>query len=341
MPWERDNILLQVVDLKKYFPLYSGPFGREIGEVKAVDGISFTLKKGEILGLVGESGCGKTTVGKTILRLLPPTGGKVLVEGTDIFSLSKREFTQYRPKMQMIFQDPSNSLNPRMRVESIVAEPLTIHRGLRGKEREKEVERLLELVGLEAKSRYSYPHEFSGGEKQRIGIARALATHPRFIVADEPVSALDVSIQAQILNLLLVLQRRLGLSYLFITHDLSVVRYMSDRIAVMYLGKILEMGSNKDIYENPLHPYTRMLLEAVPIPNPRVRKKRVIPTGEAEDLQHFPSGCRFSPRCPEAKAICWNKEASLIEVERGHLVACHLFSSSSSSGNKRFFPLGE
>ena len=311
------DILLEVDNLKKYFETPSGP-------LHAVDGINFQLKKGETLGLVGESGCGKSTAGRTILRLLEPTDGSVYFEGIDISTMSKKDMVQMRREMQMIFQDPFSSLNPRMSVANIIAEPLQIH-DIVGKDKESiknEVERLMDIVGLASRLANSYPHELDGGRRQRIGIARALALRPKFIVADEPVSALDVSIQAQILNLMEDLQEELGLTYLFITHDLSVVKHISDEIAVMYLGKIVEKTTSEKLFKEPRHPYTKALLSAIPIPSLDIKRERVHIKGEISSPISPKPGCRFAPRCPYAEDRCTGTDTQLEELEPGHYVDC-------------------
>jgi oligopeptide transport system ATP-binding protein len=317
------NILLEVRNLVKHFPVTKGfLFQRQTGVVRAVDGVSFTVREGETLGLVGESGCGKTTLGRVILRLLEPTGGEVVFQGRNIFQLSREELRRLRRDMQIIFQDPYSSLNPRMTVGDIVGEPLEIHRLARGREKIRRVQELLEIVGLSPYHINRYPHEFSGGQRQRIGIARALAVNPKFIICDEPVSALDVSIQAQIINLLQELQREFRLTYLFIAHDLSVVKHISDRIAVMYLGKIVELAPADELFENPQHPYTEALLSAVPIPDPEIRRERILLPGDVPSPVNPPSGCRFHTRCMYAVERCSVEEPRLEEVAPGHWVAC-------------------
>ena len=316
--------LMEVKNLKKYFPLRGGFLSRATGEVRAVDGVSFSIRPMETLGLVGESGSGKTTVARAILRLSSITEGQVLFEGRDIFKLGREELRKLRRRLQVIFQDPHASLNPRMSVEDIVGEAIVIHHLARGPEKKEKVVTLLEIVGLSAHYLGRYPHEFSGGERQRIGIARALAVDPRLIVCDEPVSALDVSIQAQVINLLKDLQRRFGLSYLFIAHDLSVVRHIAHRVAVMYLGKIVELATKDRLYTSPQHPYTEALLSAVPIPDPTVKQKRIVLRGEMPSPVNPPSGCYFHPRCPYAEPICRQKSPELVDLGEGHLVACHL-----------------
>jgi oligopeptide/dipeptide ABC transporter ATP-binding protein len=317
--------LLEVRDLKKHFPIHKGVFSRISGHVHAVDGVSFHIERGETLGLVGESGCGKSTVGRTLLKLLEPTEGKIIVNGNDITHLDKAEMFPYREQMQMIYQDPYASLNPRMSAGEIVGEPLTIHNVATGKERRDRVASLFERVGLRPELIYSYPHEFSGGQRQRIGIARALALSPELIVGDEPVSALDVSIQAQIINLLMDLQDELKLSYLFVAHDLAVVEHISHRVAVMYLGRIVEMTDKTTLFEMPLHPYTEALLAAVPIPKARSRRRnRVILTGDVPSPINPPSGCHFHTRCLYAMRRCSHEVPALREMRTGHWVSCHL-----------------
>ncbi len=317
--------LLEVRGLRKHYPVSSGFFGRTHLAVRAVDGVDLAIRAGETLGVVGESGCGKSTLGRAILRLVEPTAGEVWFAGRNLLTLSARDMRRMRREMQIIFQDPYASLNPRMRVGAIVAEGLEIHRLARGKEKRRRVEELLEKVGLRAEHYDRYPHEFSGGQRQRVGIARALAVGPRFIVADEPVSALDVSIQAQVLNLLRHLQEEMGLTYLFISHDLRVVEHMSHRVAVMYLGRIVEQAPRDALYSNPHHPYTRALLSAVPIPDPRQRKERMPLGGDVPSPLRPPSGCAFHPRCPFAEERCRRETPALIEGAGEHAVACHVF----------------
>jgi len=318
--------LVQVKDLKKYFPITEGiVFQRESGAVKAVDGVSFDIQKGETLGLVGESGCGKTTTGRTLIQLYRPTAGEVFFDGINLAQTQGKELRALRKHMQMIFQDPYASLNPRWTISRIITEPLRVHNIAKGKESMEKVTELLELVQLNASFMNRYPHEFSGGQRQRIGIARALATTPKFIVCDEPISALDVSIQAQIVNLLEDLQEQLGLTYLFIAHDLSMVRHICDRVAVMYLGVIVELADRDELYDNPLHPYTQALLSAVPIPDPRVTRsrKRIILEGAPPSPENISTGCRFHPRCPNAKEGCKTEIPQWREVKPGHWVTCN------------------
>lgn len=322
----KNDIILEVNNLKKYFPVRGFMKGK--GSVKAVDNVSFHIKRGETLGLVGESGCGKTTTGRTIMRLLKPTAGEIIYNGNDIANLSEKELLQYRSKMQMIFQDPYASLNPRMNIQKIVQEPLAAG-GIHNKSEYKEmVQDLLVKVGLNASHSEKFPHEFSGGQRQRIGIARALITKPEFIVCDEPISALDVSIQAQVVNMLQDFQQELGLTYLFIAHDLAMVKYISDRIGVMYVGQLVEISGSAELYKNPLHPYTQGLISAIPIANPRLaaQKKDISIEGEIPSPHNPPEGCRFESRCKCRKPICKEISPELKEVSKEHFVACHLFS---------------
>jgi peptide/nickel transport system ATP-binding protein len=313
---KRDELLLEIKDLKKYFPIRGGVFSRVVANVKAVEDMNFTINRGEVVGLVGESGSGKTTAGRAILRLIEPTAGEILFDGVDVAKLSKSKLREYRRKMQIIFQDPFASLNPRMSVGDIIGEALTIHRLAHGKAKEARVADLLERVGMSPGHMRRYPHEFSGGQRQRIGIARALAVDPDFIVADEPVSALDVSIQAQVVNLLQDLKDELGLTMLFIAHDLGVVEYISDKVIVMYLGRIMEIAPAKELYRNPVHPYTEALLSAVPIPDPTVKRDRVILQGDIPSPINPPSGCVFRTRCPIATEDCAHVVPPLEQVGR-------------------------
>lgn len=324
---DKKEVLLKVDNLKKYFPITSGIIiQRHVGDVKAVDDITFHVYKGETLGLVGESGCGKSTTGRTILQLYRPTAGNVIFEGVDLAETKGEDLRKMRRRMQMIFQDPYASLNPRMTVGRIIAEPLQVHNMYSdGKARQERVEYLMQKVGLNPYFVNRYPHEFSGGQRQRIGIARALALDPSFIVCDEPISALDVSIQAQVVNLLEELQEELNLTYLFIAHDLSMVRHICDRVAVMYLGKVVEVAETDELYTNPLHPYTQALLSAVPVPDPLVeaKRKRIILRGDVPTPINPPSGCNFRTRCPVAIDVCANADPQLVEITPEHWVACH------------------
>jgi oligopeptide/dipeptide ABC transporter ATP-binding protein len=316
--------VLEVRDLKKHFPISTGFLQRDGGTVFAVDGVSFSIAQGETLGLVGESGCGKSTVGRTVLRLIEPTAGRIMVEGRDITQLSKTELRPYRRQMQIIFQDPFSSLDPRMSAGDIVAEPMRVHRTSRGKDVKKRAAELFERVGLRQAQMDNYPHQFSGGQRQRIGIARALALNPKLIVGDEPVSALDVSIQAQVLNLMMDLQRELGLAYLFISHNLAVVEHISHRIAVMYLGRIVEYTDKRTLFTRPLHPYTESLLLAVPVPDPKVKRQKRVLQGDVPSPVRPPAGCHFHTRCPYVFDRCKIDAPALREVMPGQLVSCHL-----------------
>jgi oligopeptide/dipeptide ABC transporter ATP-binding protein len=337
---QENSILLEAKDIKKYFPIRQGFFSKSEGVLKAVDGVSFTVNRAETLGLVGESGCGKTTTGRVLLRLIEPTSGESYFhsrvgvharglpssEGRvySIFDLSKSELRQLRRRMQIIFQDPFSSLNPRMSVFGIISEPLKIHKLAKRSELQDKVNQLLETVGLNPQHARRYPHEFSGGQRQRIGIARALAVQPELIIADEPVSALDVSIQAQVINLLEDLQAQFQLSFIFIAHDLSVVKHICYRVAVMYLGRIVEFAQKQELYDNPLHPYTQALLSAVPIPNPKIKRQRIILKGDIPSPANPPSGCPFHTRCHKAQSECKSTNQKLVDVGAGHLVACHV-----------------
>ncbi|MEC1440871.1 dipeptide ABC transporter ATP-binding protein [Bacillus sonorensis] len=325
---KHDETLLELKDVKKYFPIRSGIFQKKIGDVKAVDGISFSLKRGETLGIVGESGCGKSTAGRTMIRLYKPTAGQIFYKGRDISALSEESLRKsVRKNIQMVFQDPFASLNPRKTLRSIIKEPFNTHHMYNFKERNEKVEELLEKVGLHPSFANRYPHEFSGGQRQRIGIARALALNPELIIADEPVSALDVSIQAQVINLMEELQDEFNLTYLFISHDLSVVRHISDRVGVMYLGKMMELTDKHELYDNPLHPYTQALLSAVPVTRKkgRAKRERIVLKGELPSPANPPRGCVFHTRCPAAKAECREREPAFREVKSNHFVACHLY----------------
>ena len=319
------KVILSVQHMKKYFPIRRGVFRRQVGEIKAVDDVSFEVYRGETLGVVGESGCGKTTTGRTIIRLYDATEGQVLFDGTDLTKVKGKQLRQMRRKIQMIFQDPYASLNPRMSVASIVSEPLEIYRVVQRKDRKDRVAALLQMVGLNPVLMNRYPHEFSGGQRQRIGLARSLALMPELIICDEPISALDVSIQAQVVNLLEELQEKLELTYIFIAHDLSMVRHISDRVAVMYLGKIVELTDRNSLYDNPLHPYTQALLSAIPVPDPFVEEKRqrILLEGDLPSPANPPKGCNFNTRCPIAFDDCYQEEPVYLEIEPGHYCACH------------------
>jgi oligopeptide/dipeptide ABC transporter ATP-binding protein len=318
----KNDTLLEVKDLKTHFPIRQGVLNRTVGYVRAVDGVSFSIRQGSTLGLVGESGCGKTTVGRTLLRLIPASDGKVFFEGQDVLGLSASRMKHLRREMQIMFQDPYGSLNPRMTVRDIVGEGLTVHRVARGRQRSRRVDEILEQVGLSARYAERFPHEFSGGQRQRIGIARALAVNPKFIVCDEPVSALDVSIQSQIINLLQDLQEKFGLTYLFIAHDLAVVEHISEYVAVMYLGRIVEYARRDDLYLRPLHPYTRALLSAIPQPNPDKKHSRMVLKGEVPSPANPPAGCHFHPRCPWAEERCKTEDQKLEIKADQHCAAC-------------------
>jgi oligopeptide transport system ATP-binding protein len=326
--------LVQVEDLKMHFPIYSGLLRRHTGNVKAVDGISFSITAGETLGLVGESGCGKSTVGRTILRLYEPTSGRVVIDGQDILAMPPEALRKKRPAMQMVFQDPQASLNPRMTLAGIIGEPLAEHTDWSAARKTERIHELMDQVGLNRRFINRYPHEFSGGQRQRIGIARALALNPRFIVCDEPIAALDVSIQAQVVNLLEDLQEKLGLTYLFISHDLSMVRHLADRVAVMYLGRMAELSPSRELYARPLHPYAEALLSAVNEPDPvlAARRQRIILKGDVPSPANPPLGCNFCTRCPKVMPICRTVKPDLVQVEPGRLVACHLYSDAGSTG---------
>ncbi len=322
------EILLEVRNLVKHFPVKAGIFQRTVAVVKAVDGVSFQIRRGETFGLVGESGCGKTTTGRCVLMLETPTSGEIVFKGVDITKLNQKQLRKLRPKMQIVFQDPFSSLNPRLPIKEIIGEAIAYHKIAKGREVERRVQELLEMVGLSVEHMNRYPHEFSGGQRQRICIARALATEPDLIVCDEAVSALDVSIQSQILKLLENLQAKLGVAYLFISHALNVVKYISHRIGVMYLGKLVEVAESEELYLNPLHPYTKALISAVPVPDPKVKRKKIILKGDVPSPLNPPQGCRFVTRCPQAMQVCAEIEPQLVEVAPNHFVACHLYPST-------------
>lgn len=316
--------LLEVERLRKYYPIRGGVFGRRVGEVKAVDDVSFSVRKGETLGIVGESGCGKSTTGRAVLRLEEPTSGDIRFEGTSLLSLSEEAMRRMRRELQMVFQDPFASLNPRKTAGAIIEEPLRVHGIGDAGERKQQVKELLQVVGLDSYHAERYPHQFSGGQRQRIGIARALAVRPKLIVADEPVSALDVSIQSQVLNLLEDLQESFDLTYVFIAHDLSVVRHISDRVGVMYLGRMVELAERDELYDHPIHPYTQALLSAVPVPDPDAKRERILLTGDVPSPSNPPSGCAFHTRCPHVMAICKTVRPPFRDQGSGHYAACHL-----------------
>ncbi len=326
--------LLKVNGLKKYFPINGGILGRKQGEVKAVDDVSFYVKKGETLGIVGESGCGKSTTGRLLMRLMDPTEGSIVFEDKEIMNMSKSELKAVRRDIQMVFQDPYASLNPRHTVKKILEEPLIVHGVGNKAERRKLIQEMMDVVGLSTYHLDRYPHQFSGGQRQRIGIARALMTRPKLIIADEPVSALDVSIQAQVLNLLKDIQAEFGLTYIFIAHDLGVVRHISDRVGVMYLGKLVELANSEELYTNPLHPYTKALLSSVPIPDPDIKRERIELTGDIPSASNPPSGCPFHTRCAYAMDACKAVIPVYQELEKGHYAACHLYDDAISNDNK-------
>ncbi len=332
VPSDSARTVLDVRDLAMHFPVKHGLFGRVSGHVYAVDGVSFSIREGETLGVVGESGCGKTTLGKTVLRLLSPTAGRIVLRGEDITRKSDREMREQRRQMQMVFQDPYASLNPRMTCGRIVAEPLEIYGLASGREKDDLITALFERVGLTAEQKARYPHQLSGGQRQRLGIARALALNPSLIIADEPVSALDVSVQAQVINLLRDLQRDSNLAYLFISHDLAVVEHISHRIAVMYLGKVVEIAEKRALFASPLHPYSEALLSAVPVPDPHARRERIILRGDVPSPVNPPSGCAFHTRCPYATDICRAEVPALKEISDGHFAACHLREPAAPNG---------
>ncbi|MDQ7096390.1 dipeptide ABC transporter ATP-binding protein [Desulfosporosinus sp. PR] len=319
------STLLEVIQLKKYFPLRKGIFGKQVGAVKAVDGVSFNIKKGETLGIVGESGCGKSTTGRAILRLIEPTEGEILFNGTNVRGLKTEELRRFRTHMQIVFQDPFASLDPKWTIQKILEEPIRTHMKLPEAEVKNKVANLLEVVGLSGYHAQRYPHEFSGGQRQRIGIARALTLNPEFIVCDEPVSALDVSIQSQVLNLMRDLQDQFSLTYMFISHDLSVVRFISTQVGVMYLGRMVELASTKELFREALHPYTKALMSAVPVPDPDAPKNQIVLSGDVPNPSSPPPGCAFHTRCPMTKEICRCEAPEWKEVFPGHFLACHLY----------------
>ncbi len=335
MNTQNSKYLIEVKNVKKYFPIKKGLLNRTIGHVKAVDDVSFGIQEGETFGLVGESGCGKSTLGRVILQLQKATEGEVLYKDQNLVRMSNSELRKIRPEMQIIFQDPFGSLNPRFLVRDIIGEPLKVHTKMTKDEIDDRVIELMQMVGLDPSTRVRYPHEFSGGQRQRIGIARAIALNPKFILADEAVSALDVSVQSQVLNLLMKLQKELGLTILFIAHGLHVVRHISDRVGVMYLGKMVEIAPSDDVFQHPLHPYTAALLSANPVPNPHVKRERIVLTGDVPSPANPPTGCRFHPRCPFATERCKMEEPKLVEVEPGRQVACHypLFDKNTHQGS--------
>ncbi|WP_018885508.1 ABC transporter ATP-binding protein [Paenibacillus massiliensis] len=319
------SAILEVRNLKKHYPIRKGLLAKQVGAVKAVDGVTLTVETGETLAVVGESGCGKSTTGRAILRLIEPTDGEVFFEGQDVRALSPEQLRRFRTDMQMVFQDPYASLDPRWTVQRTLEEPLLTHHSLGRNEVKSRVEELMEVVGLSPYQAHRFPHEFSGGQRQRIGIARALALNPKFIVCDEPVSALDVSIQAQVLNLMQDLQEQFGLTYMFISHDLSVVKFISDRVAVMYLGKVVELAPTAELFKEALHPYTQALMSAVPVPNPEITRQRIVLSGDVPNPENPPSGCTFHTRCPYVKDTCRSVVPELREISQGRQVACHLY----------------
>jgi peptide/nickel transport system ATP-binding protein len=323
------STLLEIRNLKKHYPIKKGLFSKQVGAVKAVDGINLTVQQGETLAIVGESGCGKSTTGRAILRLIEPTDGEILFNGTDIRKLNTEQLRKFRTDMQMVFQDPFASLDPRWTVQQVLEEPLITHEKLSKTQLKERVEELLEVVGLAPYHAHRYPHEFSGGQRQRIGIARALALHPKFIVCDEPVSALDVSIQAQVLNLMKDLQKQYDLTYMFISHDLSVVKFISDRVGVMYLGKLVELAPTQEVFREPLHPYTKALMSAVPVADPEAERDRIVLKGDVPSPENPPSGCAFHNRCPAAMEICSKVQPIFAEAAPGRQVACHLYPAST------------